>query len=69
MNQVRALPQKIDHSISDLKWKPAEGSSLILLLPETFISSIPKNQLFYCCRCYQYIFEVEKHRHFPECRD
>lgn len=37
--------------------------------PEAFIESLPKNTLFFCCECYQYIFDIEKNRHFPDCKD
>jgi len=42
--------------ISELKWRPAKGSSVLEETGRSFIEKLPKNTLFYCCKCYQYIF-------------
>lgn len=37
--------------------------------PEEFIDALPKNSVFFCCKCFQYVFEIEKRRHYPDCKD
>ena len=28
-----------------------------------------KNTLFYCTNCFVYVFDIEKSRHWPDCKD
>ena len=57
-----------EQSMAELRWRPAESVS-VGRRERTFLSGLGKDELFYCCRCYQYVFEVERERHFPSCRD
>lgn len=50
-----------------MKWEAAD--STLSPDPKQFLKELPKNSLFFCCKCYQYVFEIEKQRHFPDCKD
>jgi hypothetical protein len=56
-------------TIGDLKWQPTESSAGTCRNPDEFIESLPVNSLFFCCACCQYVFEIEKKRHHPDCKD
>lgn len=68
-NEPRQSDQQSETSISSIKWRLREEPSSRGRDPEGFIDSLPKNAVFYCCECFQYVFEIEKKRHFPDCRD
>lgn len=63
------MDQESETSISSIKWGLKEGASSWKRDPEGFIDSLPRNAVFYCCECFQYVFEIEKKRHFPDCRN
>ena len=54
-------------TVSEVKW--GESGKEKTVNAKEFIDGLGKNELFYCCGCFQYVFEIEKGRHFPECRD
>lgn len=66
---IASHEEESNGSVTTLEWQQEDAESAVKRDPKQFLSSIPKNSLFFCCTCFQYVFEIEKQRHFPDCKD
>ena len=53
---MNEMHETTNTQVSELKWRPSKESSVLEETGRSFIEKLPKNTLFYCCKCYQYVF-------------
>ena len=62
-------PQRTRSGLSNYNKESSTNLEVLSRDSKYFIENLPKNSLFYCTYCCQYVFDIEKKRHYPQCKD